>query len=107
MPRSGRDDPACLVNYNFPIYRTASWARLNTGGIVTRPRAADDFPAIRARIEELRRQRARVPAHAAADGTLRQAAGPRALSDSSRPGAADKPGLSPAIRRAFLKLRTG
>src|ERR1700730_9103591 len=30
------------------------------GGRVTRPRAADDFPAIRARTEELRRERARV-----------------------------------------------
>jgi hypothetical protein len=27
---------------------------------MTRPRAADDFPAIRARMEELRRERARV-----------------------------------------------
>jgi hypothetical protein len=29
------------------------------GGNVTQPRAADDFPRIRARIEELRRERAR------------------------------------------------
>src|SRR2546430_12631442 len=29
------------------------------GGNVTRPRAADDFPMIRARMEELRRERAR------------------------------------------------
>ena len=29
---------------------------------MTRPRAADDFPAIRARLEEMRRERAGVPA---------------------------------------------
>ena len=28
---------------------------------MTRPRAADDFPAIRARLEELRRERAQAP----------------------------------------------
>jgi hypothetical protein len=69
---------------------------------VTRPRAADDFPAIRARMEELRRQRARVPA----DDDLRRVDGPRPYSGSGRPATADKPGLSPAIRRAFLKVRT-
>jgi hypothetical protein len=31
-----------------------------TGGNVTRPRAADDFATIRARMEELRRERAQV-----------------------------------------------
>ena len=70
---------------------------------MTRPRAADDFPAIRARMEELRRQRARVPA----DVDLRQAEGPRPYSGSSRLATADKRGLSPAIRRAFFKVRTG
>jgi hypothetical protein len=70
---------------------------------VTRPRAADDFPAIRARMEELRRQRARV----AADDDLRRADGPWPYSGGSRPATADKPGLSPAIRRAFLKVRIG
>ena len=30
------------------------------GGNVTRPRAADDFPTIRARMEELRREREQV-----------------------------------------------
>jgi hypothetical protein len=44
------------------------------GGDVTRPRAADDFPAIRARMEELRRERARVPD----DDNLRRADAPRA-----------------------------
>ena len=44
---------------------------------MTRPRAADDFPAIRARMEELRRQRAR----ASAEDDLRWAAGPRPYSE--------------------------
>jgi hypothetical protein len=70
---------------------------------VTRPRAADDFPAIRARIEELRRERARVPD----DDDDRRVKDPRPYSGSSRPATADKPGLSPAISRASLKVRTG
>jgi hypothetical protein len=74
-------------------------ARLNTGGT----RAADDFPAIRARMEELRRQRAGVPA----DDDLRRADGPRPYSGGGQPATADQRGLSPAIRRAFLKVRTG
>jgi hypothetical protein len=65
---------------------------------MTRPRAADDFPAIRARMEELRRERARVP-----DDNLRRADGPRPYSGSSRTTTADNPGLSSAIGRAFLK----
>jgi hypothetical protein len=67
------------------------------------PRAADDFPAIRARMEELRRERARVPD----DDNLRRADGPQPYSGSNRPATADKAGLSPAIRRAFFKVRIG
>jgi hypothetical protein len=52
-----------------------------------------------------RAQRARVPADEPADDN--QAAGPRPYSGSSRPATADKPGLSPAISRASLKVRTG
>ena len=44
-----------------------------------RPRAADDFPSIRARMEELQQQRARVPA----DDDLRRADGRRRYSDRS------------------------
>jgi hypothetical protein len=69
---------------------------------VIRPRAADDFLAIRARMEELRRERARVPA----DDDLRRADGPRPYAISNRPRLADRPGLSPAIRRALLRGRT-
>jgi hypothetical protein len=54
-------------------------------------------------MEELRRQRALVPT----DDDFRRADGPRPYSGSSRPATADKPRLSPAIRRAFLKVRTG
>jgi len=61
---------------------------------VTQPRAADDFPAIRARMEELQRERARVPA----DDDLRRADGPYAISS--------KPALAVAIGRALLKVRT-
>ncbi len=60
-----------------------------------RPRAADDFPAIRARMEELRRERARVPP----DDDARRERGPRPNAISDRPGLADRSGLSPAVRR--------
>jgi hypothetical protein len=70
---------------------------------MTRPRAADDFPAIRARIEELRQQRARVPA----DGDIRRAVGPRPYSGSSGSVTPDKPELSLPLRRVFFRLRTG
>jgi hypothetical protein len=70
---------------------------------MTRPRAADDFPAIRARMEELRRERARVPD----DDNLRLAEGSRPYSGSSRTATGDKPGPSPAIGRASFKVRTG
>ena len=70
---------------------------------MTRSHAANDFSAIRARMEELRRERARVPA----DDNLRRAEGPRPYSGSSRLATADTRGLSPAIRRAFFKVRTG
>ena len=70
---------------------------------MSRPRAADDFPAIRARMEELRQERARVPD----DDNRRRAEGPRPDSGSSRQATGDRPGLSSAIGRAFLKVRTG
>jgi hypothetical protein len=70
---------------------------------MSRPRAADDFPAIRARMEELRRERARVPV----DDSLRRAEGLRPHSGSSRPVTSDKPELSLPLRRVFFKLRTG
>jgi|SRR5713226_6528979 len=60
-----------------------------------RPRAADDFSAIRARMEELRRERTRVPP----DNDARRESGPRPNAISDRPGLAHRPGPSPAMRR--------
>jgi len=63
---------------------------------VTRPRAADDFPAIRARMEELRRECAR------ADEDTRRPDGPPPYAISGRPGSTDRSsGLSPIMRRCF------
>src|SRR5712671_1602350 len=49
-PADGADSRRRLINIRIT----------RNGGNVTRPRAADDFPMIRARMEELRRERARV-----------------------------------------------
>lgn len=95
---------ACPVNHNFPICRRApplcEFATMLPRS--PRPRAADDFATIRARMEELRRERARAPT----DVDARTSDGPRPYAVSSRPALADRPGLSPAIRRALLKVRT-
>ena len=72
---------------------------------MTRPRAADDFPAIRARMQELRRERARV----LPDDNLGRADIPRPYSGSNRPATpapANKPELSLPLRRVFFKQRT-
>ena len=61
---------------------------------MTRPRAADDFAAIRARMEELRRERARAPADD---------------DDSAKPrpqSAGNKPGLPLAVRRTLFQVKT-
>ena len=63
------------------------------GGNVTRPRAADDFAAIRARMEELRRENVQVPRD---DGSDR----PRP------PSAGNKPGLPLAVRRTLFPVKT-
>jgi hypothetical protein len=67
---------------------------------MTRPRAADDFPAIRARIEELRRARARV----SADKEPRPPIGPRPYALQTRPAPRNtrlSPGASRFLRRLF------
>ena len=61
---------------------------------MARPRAADDFAVIRARMEELRREHAPAPA----DKELGAVTIVR-----SEPTTARKPGLLPAIRREILK----
>ena len=56
-PRVGNvknNDPSLIYPANNHIR-----IKQERGGKVTRPRAADDFPVIRARMEELRHQRAR------------------------------------------------
>ena len=70
---------------------------------MTRPRAADDFPMIRARMEELRRERAQA---AAGNNLSPSRSRPRAYAVSARPILADRPGVSPAIRRAVITVRT-
>jgi hypothetical protein len=64
---------------------------------VARPRAADDFAEIRARVEELRRDRAQM----SADKAPRFVTGPRPYSVGSGPAPSGKPG--PAIRRILSK----
>jgi hypothetical protein len=65
---------------------------------VTRPRAADDFAAIRARLEELHRDRTRVWAnnHPSPDPQPPGA-------DNKSSSAAEKPRLSPTIRRVLYR----
>jgi hypothetical protein len=66
-----------------------------------RARAADDFPAIRARMEELRRERAEV----AEDDGPRPTIWPRPSALGTRPGAAKKPPALTSIRRAILRIK--
>jgi hypothetical protein len=68
---------------------------------MARPRAADDFPAIRARIEELRRPRANL----SADGDERTPPGPRPCAVGSRARPDGRTGFSHLMRRALLKAR--
>jgi hypothetical protein len=65
-----------------------------------RPRAADDFAVIRARMEELRRERAQLPA----DDELPRSIGPRPYAIASRSDPRDRrlsPEASQFIRRLF------
>ena len=64
---------------------------------MTRPRAADDFAAIRARLEELRRDRARV--WGGGDPSVE----PRTSAAGDKPSSEAEPGLSPAIRRVLYR----
>jgi hypothetical protein len=64
-----------------------------------RPRAADDFALIRARMEELRREREQLPA----DDEPPRPIGPRPYAIANRPELARKPSLPPAIRRLLSR----
>ena len=63
-----------------------------------RPRAADDFPAIRARMEELRRERTQL----AADKEPPLTRGLRPYGVANRPELAGKPNSSPMTIRRLL-----
>jgi len=65
---------------------------------MVRPRDADDFATIRARLGELRHELAR----AWANGD-RGSAEPQTGAPSEKPAPADKPRLPSAIRRALFK----
>jgi hypothetical protein len=79
---------------------TAIRARMQELRSVHRPRAADDFETIHRRVQELRRERAPVPT----SDEARRAYGPRPYVISERSaGPADRPGLSPNVRRELLQ----
>jgi hypothetical protein len=85
---------------DFPLIR----ARMEELRRVTRARAADDFVTIRSRMEELRRERAQA---AAGNNNLPPSRSrPRPYAVSARPILADRPGVSPAVRRAVITVRT-
>ena len=67
--------------------------------VMTRPRAADDFRAIRARIKELRRERDR------AGGQNDRPAAHSPYTANGRDGMADKSGLAPELRRVLIRGR--
>jgi hypothetical protein len=64
-----------------------------------RLRAADDFDAIRARMEELRRDRA----HVTVDDNSRRADRPQPYAASSRPSPANRVVFPPAIMRRLAR----
>ena len=68
---------------------------------MARPRAADDFTVIRARMEELRRERASVPAD-----EPRRPSGPRPYTVSAQSEAATRSGLAPELRRMLSRGRS-
>src|SRR3954451_14174577 len=71
-------------------------------GTLARSRAADDFPAIRARMEEWKRERARTTTD---DDTLRRDA-PLPYAANGRSGTTDQSGMSPQLRRGLLGGRS-
>ena len=97
------DDSACLVNHNFPICRNLpllpSFPTMFPQS--PRPRAADDFAVIRARMEELRHERAQV----LAKRQLLPATGPRSCAVGSRPAPANRRNLQDVIRRLMIEGR--
>ena len=74
----------------------------NAEGALARSRAADDFPAIRARMEELQRERAGTTT----DEDKRRQDGPQPYAVNGRSGTTDRSGVSPQLRRALLGGRS-
>src|SRR4051794_15053954 len=74
----------------------------NAEGALARSRAADDFPAIRARMEELKRERAGTTTD---DDALRRDA-PLPYAANGRSGTPDRSGISPQLRRGLLGGRS-
>ena len=68
---------------------------------MARPRAADDFTLIWARMEELRRERAGVPEHQA-----RRPDGARPYAISTQSGPTTRSGLTPELRRMLSRGRS-
>ena len=66
---------------------------------MNRPRAADDFSAIRARMDELRRERAQV----VAGDEPRSVIEPRNPFKGGELAATGKPRLPPAVRRLLVR----
>ena len=66
-----------------------------------RPRAADDFPAIRARMDELRRERTR----ASAEGASSPSVAPRPYALGTRLAPADQLRRLPPILRSLARTR--
>ena len=85
--------PPVMANYS--TWRQASRVCEPEGGSMNRPRAADDFSAIRSRMEESRRERAQV----VAGDDPREVPVPRDHSEAGKPTVAGEPRLTPAVRR--------
>jgi hypothetical protein len=91
-----RDHLFSVTNFARRLYSGAEQRpklKNEKGGNVNRPRAADDFDTIRARMEELRRENSQVQA----DGD--NSATPRTQS-------AGKPGLPLAVRRMLFPVKS-
>ena len=69
---------------------------------MTRPRAADDFLVIRARMEEIKREQTKVASENDADPV----AGPRPYAIAAKARSGGRPGISPIMQRALGKRRS-
>jgi hypothetical protein len=82
------------------------WPAKQSGGNVSRPRAADDFATIAARLAELRRERemaARPEASAEGDAGRNSSRMPRGSDGRARPDKGELPGLG--VGRRYLPVR--